>query len=273
MASEGRIVTGQGRGDYALNFATTKELTAALAAKKISAARTDRPLHRAHRGARRQDQFRGGARLRARSRGGQGRRCGAGARRRPPAARHSDRHQGIVRCGRPADHLGRTCAEGFCAEGRRAHGRPRQGCRRDHPRQDQRALCARRLAELQRHLRHDQQSVGPRPLARRIVGRIVGRACRGFRAGVARLGHRRIAARAGALLRHLRPQADLEPDPAARPPAARHGSTHQRSRRGRADGAHAPPISNFCSTSRPIPTRRAPASRTGWRCRRHATPR
>jgi amidase len=37
MASEGRIVTGQGRGDYALNFANTKELTAALAAKKISA--------------------------------------------------------------------------------------------------------------------------------------------------------------------------------------------------------------------------------------------
>jgi amidase len=30
-------VTGQGRGDYALNFANTKELTAALAAKKISA--------------------------------------------------------------------------------------------------------------------------------------------------------------------------------------------------------------------------------------------
>ena len=37
MASEGRIVTGQGHGDYALNFGTTKELTAALAAKKISA--------------------------------------------------------------------------------------------------------------------------------------------------------------------------------------------------------------------------------------------
>jgi amidase len=37
MASEGRIVPGQGRGDYSLNFANTKELTAALAAKKISA--------------------------------------------------------------------------------------------------------------------------------------------------------------------------------------------------------------------------------------------
>jgi amidase len=37
MASEDSIVTGQSRGDYALNFATTKELTAALAAKKISA--------------------------------------------------------------------------------------------------------------------------------------------------------------------------------------------------------------------------------------------
>src|SRR5262249_54358435 len=33
----GRIVTGQGRGDSALNFGTTQELTAALAAKKISA--------------------------------------------------------------------------------------------------------------------------------------------------------------------------------------------------------------------------------------------
>src|SRR6201997_2302378 len=37
MASEGSIVTGQGLGDYALNFASTKELTAALATKKISA--------------------------------------------------------------------------------------------------------------------------------------------------------------------------------------------------------------------------------------------
>jgi amidase len=37
MALEGRIVTGHSRGDYALNFGTTKELSAALAAKKISA--------------------------------------------------------------------------------------------------------------------------------------------------------------------------------------------------------------------------------------------
>jgi len=35
--SEGEIVTGQSHGDAALNFATTKELTAALAARKISA--------------------------------------------------------------------------------------------------------------------------------------------------------------------------------------------------------------------------------------------
>src|SRR6516164_7158917 len=58
---------------------------------------------------------------------------------------------------------------------------------------------------LQRHLRHDQQSLGPRPLAGRIVGRIVGGARRRLRADLARLGHRWVVARAGALLRHLRP--------------------------------------------------------------------
>ncbi len=229
-------MTGQNRGNDALSFATIGELTAALAAKKISALEL-------------MDHFI--ARIEALD----GKlnavvvRCFDDARvaakaadaalctwRQPAAARRSDRDQGIVRCRRPADHLGRAGAEGFRSRRRRADGRPRQGRRRDHPGQDQRALRARRLAEFQRDLRHDQQSLGSRPHARRFVGRIGGGARRRLRAAVARLRHRRLAARARALLRRLRAQADAQSHPAARSSPAGHSAAHQRSCRGRADG-------------------------------------
>ncbi len=215
-------MTGQSHGDDALNFATTKELTAALAARKISALElTDHAIARieALDGKINAVVVRDFERARAAAKAAD---AALGARRNAAAARHSDRDQGIVRRRRPADYLGRAGAERFRAAGRRAHGRPRQSRRRGDPGQDQRALRPRRLAELQRHLRHDQQSVGPRPLAGRLVGRIVRRARRRLRAAVARLRYRRLAAGAGALLRRLRPQADIEPDPAARAPAARH---------------------------------------------------
>ena len=64
-------------------------------------------------------------------------------------------------------------------------------------------------AKLQRHLRDDEQSVGQDALAGRLLGRVVRGARRGFRSSVARLRHRRLAARSGAFLRSLRPQADL----------------------------------------------------------------
>ena len=84
-----------------------------------------------------------------------------------------------------------------------------QGGGRGHCRQDQCADRAGRLAELQRNLRHHQQSLGPRPHAGRIFRWIGGGAGRRLRAARARFRHRRLAARAGPLLRRLRPQADL----------------------------------------------------------------
>ena len=71
--------------------------------------------------------------------------------------------------------------------------RVKQAGARD-PRQDQRAGRARRLAELQRDLRHHQQSVRSRPHARRLLRRIVGGARGGLRTAVARFRHRRLAA-------------------------------------------------------------------------------
>ena len=62
----------------------------------------------------------------------------------------------------------------FRPAGGRAVDRAGEGRGRRHPRQDQRAGRARRLAKLQRHLRHHQQSLRPRPHPRRILRRIGG---------------------------------------------------------------------------------------------------
>src|SRR5271165_383312 len=51
--------------------------------------------------------------------------------------------------------------------------------------------------------------LGQDALAGRLLGRVVRGARRGFRSSVARQRHRRLAARSGAFLRSLRPQADL----------------------------------------------------------------
>ena len=136
------------------------------------------------------------------------------------AARHSDDGEGILQHCRPADDLGHSPAEGFCADRRTRCRLPRQGGGRRHPRQDQRAARARRLAELQRDLRHHQQSLGSRPHARRLFRRIVGGAGGRLRAAVARFRHRRLAAGAGVSLRHLCAQADLRARAGARPHAA-----------------------------------------------------
>ena len=63
------------------------------------------------------------------------------------------------------------------------------------------------------------------PHARRLVGRRGGGARRRLRTAGAWLGHRRLAARAGAFLRRLLAQAEPRPDPAARGrPAANSGN-------------------------------------------------
>ena len=66
---------------------------------------------------------------------------------------------------------GIPAAEGFQADGRRAVDHARQARRRRDPRQDQRAARARRLAELQRDLRHHQQPLRSRPHAGRLLRR------------------------------------------------------------------------------------------------------
>ncbi len=103
--------------------------------------------------------------------------------------------------------------------------------------QDQRPAESRRLAELQRHLRHDEQSWN---LGRTPGGSSGGAAAAlaaGMSASRARLRHRRLDPRAGALLRRLRPQADLgyrarsaAPRPAWLPPPTWRWSARSRAR-------------------------------------------
>ena len=146
---------------------------------------------------------------------------------RPPRRPPGDR-EGELRPRRLPHHLGRSGAP----RQHRGHG---LGRRREVPRgrggglrQDQRPVHAVGLAELQLDLRHLQQSVGPHPYPRRLLRRIGGRA-RGGADGARRgLRHRRLDPQPGALLRGLRPQADLgdrlrpRPGVAGRPWADRH---------------------------------------------------
>ena len=171
--------------------------------------RTGAGCDRPHRASRRQDQRDLRSRFRPRPRSCPRRRRGSRARRDPAAARHSPDHQGILQHRGTAHDMGQSGAQGFHAGGGRAVDIPGQGRRRRDPRQDQRAARARRLAELQRYLRHHQQSVRSRPHPRRLLRRIVGGTGGGLRAAVARLRYRRLAARAGISLRRLCPQADL----------------------------------------------------------------
>ena len=91
----------------------------------------------------------------------------------------------------------------------------------------------------QRDLRHHQQPVRSRPHARRLLRRIVGGARGRLRSAVARLRHRRLAARPGIPLRRLCAQADLCTGALARPHAAAlaAAAARPRPRRDRADGA------------------------------------
>jgi hypothetical protein len=165
--------------------------------------RAHRPRHRPHRDARSKAQRRRCARLRPRPRSGQGRRRRALPRRSATTPWNPDGGQGILQRRRPADDLGDAGIQGLDAAGGRRRNHPPQGCRRRHPRQDQRSDQSARLAELQRHLRYDQQSLGSRPHAGRLIRRVGRGARRRLRTAVDRFRHRRLAARAGALLRRL----------------------------------------------------------------------
>ena len=75
---------------------------------------------------------------------------------------------------RPADDLGHSPVQGLSSGGGRRGRRAAEGGGRGHRRQNQCADRAGRLAELQRDLRHHQQSLGPRPHAGRIFRRLGG---------------------------------------------------------------------------------------------------
>ena len=231
--------------------------------------------HRPHRTPRCQNQRGLRSRFRARPRRRPRRRRGAGARRDKAAARPADDGEGILQRRGAADDLGLSGAEGFQAAGRRAVDFAGEAGGRRDPRQDQRAGRARRLAELQRHLRHHQQPVRPRPHAGRLVRRIGGGAGGGLRPAVARLRHRRLAARAGVSLRRLCAQADLRAGAIARPHAAAvsAAAVRPRPRGDRTDGAQRRRSYAAARRHRGARIRWKPASATSLRCRRRATAR
>ena len=119
----------------------------------------------------------------------------------------------------------------------------------------QRAGHACGLAELQSDLRHDRKSVGHESHAGRFVRRLGGCArCRPHRHR-RRQRHRRLDPQSGALLRRVRPQADLRAHHDAQPFPARHGHGGRTSRRSGPSPARRR-ISRRRSTSwpGPIPT-------------------
>ena len=219
-------------------YRSAGELVPALAGRQVSSRELVVQRDCPDRGARPQNQCGRCARFRPGARRRRCRRRGACARRAPAIARAADDRQGAIQHCRPADHLGATEIQGLAAGRRWAGGAAAQGGRRDHPRQDECAGRSRRLAELQRGVRHHQQSLGFRPLPGRLVGRCRSGACRWLRAPGVGLGHRRLAALSGAFLRRLLAQAEPRPGASARlRPAADPGHTGaRRSRRGRADG-------------------------------------
>src|SRR5262249_56486169 len=99
--------------------------------------------------------------------------------RKEACAWHPLDREGVLQCRRAADDLGLSHAEEFCAEGRRAVDHAREGCRRRDPWQNERARRARRLAKLQRYLRHHQQPLRSRTHTRWFLGRIIGGTCGG----------------------------------------------------------------------------------------------
>ena len=189
-------------------------------------------------------------------------RAGAPALRRR-IGRHALRRQGhAADAGTPAERRARR--RGRSRHRRRQRpARParrgRRGPDRLHP--DDRARL--RAVRLQCVARTGQESVEPRSRDRRLVVRFGGGGRERRGCGRARIGHRRLAAHSGALLRHHRLEADLWPGLDARRDAAcadaRHhrtaGARRRRSAAGRAD------------SRRPAGVEADPQDRGAARCR------
>ena len=125
-----------------------------------------------------EDQRRRGARFRPCARGSDGGRRGAGRGEREPLLGLPMTVKEPYNVAGLPTTWGDPEIQGLAARRGRPGGAAAEGRRRNHPRQDQRADRARRLAELQRGLRHDQQSLGPDAHPRRLVRRL-GRRARG----------------------------------------------------------------------------------------------
>ena len=234
-----RALARRGRKTAGLEYRTAEALVAALVARQISAVElTDHAIARIEALDGRINAVVVRDFERARAAAARGRQ-GAGGGRAAAAARHPHDGEGGLQRRGPADHLGFSARQGLAPDRGCADRRARQGGRRHRAGQDQRADRARGLAELQRHLRHHQQSLGPRPHAGWLVRRLGGVAGGRLRAPGARLRYRRLAARARALLRRLRAQADAGAGAEPRANAARSAGAADRCRPGggRADGA------------------------------------
>ena len=159
--------------------------------------------------------------LETRPRGGQARRAGLPRRHRAPARGPDARRQGPLRHrGRRDDLRLAASSSGHVPDGRRVRGQARQGRRRDRRRQD-----AHARVRLGHHVRQPAlpavpQPVGPGADPGRLERRQRGRA-RHRRGGArARHRHRRLDPHPRRVLRRLRPEADLRPDP-GRPASSR----------------------------------------------------
>ena len=133
------------------------------------------------------------------------------------ARRSADDGQGSVRARRFADDVGRAGTAQQHHRYRLRRGRAIARRRGHGVRKIERAALPRRFSELQRHLRHDEQSVGSRPHPRRLVRRIGRRARGGPDRARNGFGHRRVDPQSGALLRRVRSQADIQTRSEPRP--------------------------------------------------------
>ena len=164
-------------------------------------------------------------------------RDGAAAADRVPAdrarsvARTALRVQGHPRRRRMAHHVRLAAVRRPRARGRRAGRRPHPGRGRRTAGEDERAGVRGRLPHVQHDLRHHAQPGRPDPLGRRLQRRRRVRAGRGHGAARGRLGHGRVAAQPGVVLRRRRAAALARPGPvvADDQPLGDHG--HQRSAR------------------------------------------
>ena len=161
-------------------------------------------LHRRHR--------RAGAR-----RGGGGRRGRRGGAAGRAARRRAVRGQEPLRRRRPAD-AGRVADQprAGAGGGRRGAGAADGGGRRGAARHAQHGRVRLRLHRRERPRRRLPQPARPGPDERRLVVGLRRGDGGGAGAGLARLGHQRLAAGAGVALRRLQPEADLRPAAADR---------------------------------------------------------